>query len=285
MAGDKSSRRDFLKEIAAGVAATFLVPTDVGLAGQGECGFLIDTTRCQYCMRCVDACAHRHGDVNPGTFYTHVTLTYPKGESLAPLAIPFHCMHCSDPPCVKVCQGQALSKTALGAVTLDPSRCIGCLSCINVCPFKQTLHYLPSPASSAKIFKCDMCYDRLVEGLKPACVDACEEAHHYALSYGPADEILYEGTRRASEIDGLLLYPGETRTLLVFRKEEFNEPKMRDLYGITQHYSGEARVKAVIARAARAGWIPIAGGLVYYIVNWRRNRVEDLAKVRGEKGD
>ncbi len=274
------SRRDFLKVIAAGGALSFLPSVDFASANQGESSFLIDTTRCKYCNRCIEACAKKHGSTHPGTFYTHVSLTYPNGQNGAPLPVPFHCLHCSDPPCVKVCQGEALSNTPLGAVTLDQSRCVGCLSCINVCPFNQTLHY--DAASPPKIFKCDMCYDLLVEGSKPACVEACEMAQHNALSYGPSEEILNEGTSRAGEMDGLLLYPSQTHTLLLFRKQEFNEPMLREMYGVTEHYSGEARAKATVARLARLGWIPVAGGLAYYIFNWRRNRVDHLVRVREE---
>lgn len=46
---------------------------------------LIDTTRCKNCKRCIDACATRHGGEHAGTFYTHVSLTYPLGEAASPL--------------------------------------------------------------------------------------------------------------------------------------------------------------------------------------------------------
>jgi formate dehydrogenase iron-sulfur subunit len=280
------SRRDFLRVIATGGLASFVKFVDFASANQGQSSFLIDTTRCKYCNRCIEACAEKHGSTHAGTFYTHVTLTYPNGQTAAPLPVPFHCMHCSDPPCVNVCQGGALSKTPLGAVTLDQSRCVGCLSCINACPFSQTLHY--DAGVPPKIFKCDMCYDLLVEGSKPACVEACEMAQHDALSYGPSDEIVSEAMARASELDGLVLYPSQTHTLLLFRKQEFNEPMLREIYGVTEHYSVEARAKAGITRLARLGWIPVAGGLAYYILNWRRNRLDELVRIREDttgKGD
>jgi Fe-S-cluster-containing dehydrogenase component len=265
--GHQLSRREVLKGIAAGVAVALFAPPSIGSATQGEYGLLIDTTQCKYCMRCVSACAERHGSEHPGTFYTHVDLTNPTGARLAPLAVPFHCMHCVDAPCVKVCQGQALQQTALGAVTLDQSRCVGCLSCINVCPFKQTLYYQAPPA---RIFKCDMCYDRVIAGLEPACVQACMEAQHDALRSGPLEEILYEATKRATEANGLVLYPAQTHTLMVFRGDEFNESLLQSIDGITPQYASMARAKATTTRLFRIGWVPFAGGLVYYLVNWRR---------------
>jgi Fe-S-cluster-containing dehydrogenase component len=274
------SRREALKDIAAGVAATLLAPASIGLAAQGEYGLLIDTTQCKYCKRCIGACAERHGGENPGTFYTHVDLTNPTGARLAPLAVPFHCMHCVDAPCVKVCQGQALQQTALGAVTLDQSRCVGCLSCINVCPFKQTLTYQAPPA---RIFKCDMCYDRVVEGLQPACVQACVEAQHDALRSGPLEEMLYEATRRATEANGLVIYPAQTHTLMVFGSGQFNEALLQDLDGITPEYANEARSKAATTQLYRFGWIPFAGGLVYYLVNWRRKLTDQSDKAEGKE--
>lgn len=279
--GRELSRRQVLKGMAVGVGAALLAPADIAVAAQGEYGLLIDTTQCKYCKRCIDACAERHGGDHPGTFYTHVDLTNPTGARLAPLAVPFHCMHCVDAPCVKVCQGQALKQMATGAVTLDQDRCVGCLSCINVCPFEQTLHYEAPPA---RIFKCDMCYDRVVEGLQPACVQACEQAQHDALRFGPLDEMLYEATKRAEEANGLVIYPGQTHTLMVFRSDEFNESLLRDIDGLTPQYAGEARVKASTTRLSRIGWIPFAGGLVYYVVNWRKRLTADDHRIE-EEGD
>jgi Fe-S-cluster-containing dehydrogenase component len=282
----KLSRRGFLRTVAAGAALALGAAPEAASAAADEVGLLIDTTQCKYCMRCVDACAVRHGGTYPGTFYTDVSLTYPLGQSASPLPIPFHCLHCADAPCTKVCQGGALQRTALGAVTFDSARCVGCLSCTSTCPFEGTIHY-QATASPERIFKCDLCYDRLAAGSVPACFQACQEAGHDALIYGPADQILYEGQKRAAAVDGILLYPGETHTLMLFRKQEMNQALLWDLHHLTVSYQGSARTKAAIVRNARWGWIPVGAGFVYQVVRWRRDAIGRIGrdKTPPDKGD
>ena len=45
------------------------------------------------------------------------------------------CMNCEDPACASVCPVGALKKTALGPVTYDESKCMGCRYCMVACPF------------------------------------------------------------------------------------------------------------------------------------------------------
>lgn len=243
-----------------------------------EYGILVDTTRCTYCGKCIDACEEKHQGVNPGTFYTDVTLTYPRGKENRALPVSSRCMHCNDSPCVAACQGKALSKLPEGPVIWDEDKCIGCLSCISVCPFDKSLHYA---SSKAKVFKCDMCYERIFEGLKPACVEICEEYGYYALSFGPFDDILDEGMQRAEELSGILFYPEATHTLMLFKEEEFNKSLMQNVFGFSEVYPSQATVKANVTKYVRLGWIPVAGGLVFYILNWRKNRMEKLVKTKG----
>ena len=244
-----------------------------------EYGILVDTTRCTCCNKCIDACEMKHRGVNPGTFYTDVTLTYPRGKENRALPVPSRCMHCNDSPCVTVCQGKALSKQPEGPITWEEDKCIGCLSCVSVCPFDKSLHYA---SSKAKVFKCDMCYDLISEGNKPLCVEICEEYGHYALSFGLFDEMLDKGMQRAEEVDGVLLYPEATHTLMLFKDEEFNRSLMQNIFGFGDVYPSQARVKADITKYVRLGWIPVVGGLVFYVLNWRKNRMDKLAKMKRE---
>jgi len=266
------SRRDFLKDGAAGLAMALLGGASKPVAGQGEeFAILIDTTRCSFCEKCVGACEKRHGGEHPGTFYTQVTLTYPQGKDARPLPVSTRCMHCFDSPCTRVCEGKALTKTALGAVTWNEDRCIGCLSCVNVCPFPKSLHYEPS---QGKVYKCDMCYDRIVAGANPACVDICHAYGYDSLSFGPFDEMRELGMQKAREINGVLLYPGQTHTLILFAPEALNTTMMSRLFGFTREYSVETILKADVTQVAHFGWIPVLGGLIYYGLKWRKNRIE-----------
>jgi Fe-S-cluster-containing dehydrogenase component len=275
---DKRSRREALIGMATGAAGGLLASTSILAAPrQSEYGLLIDTTLCKYCKECIKACEAKRGDGTPGTFYVDVELTYPRGKERGALAVPFLCLHCIDPPCVTVCQGGALQKTALGPVTLDDNKCIGCLSCLSVCPFERCIHYQSIPV---KFFKCDMCYDRIAEGKPPACVDACEKARYDALIFGPFSEILQQGRQRAEEMGGILLYPEETNILLLFREEEFNEPLMAELFGFSRTYSHQAQAKATITQMAHLGWLPLVGGTYFYL---RKKRSERLAHTEKEE--
>ena len=76
-------------------------------------------------------------------------------------------MHCEKAPCVRVCPTRAMKKVD-GIVIVDDVRCIGCTSCIAVCPFGA-----PELNSKGFIEKCDQCRLRTAENLLPACVAAC----------------------------------------------------------------------------------------------------------------
>jgi len=266
------SRRDFLVTAAAGTAAgTVGLLASCSAPAEAQYGFLIDTTECKYCKKCITACEEIHDNGFPGTHYTDVRLTYPRGEESQALAVPLHCVHCTDPPCVPVCQGVALEKTPLGPVTLDDNKCIGCMSCVSVCPFENSLYYQSVPV---RMFKCDMCYDLVVEGRPPACVDACRGAFYDALVFGPFGDILAEGRKRAETTGGVLLYPEKTSNLILFREEEF--PVMADLFGYSPSFSVQADAKATITEIAHYGWLPFIGGVAFYVDRWRKNRMERL---------
>ena len=44
------------------------------------------------------------------------------------------CRHCEDPICVKSCIAGALSKKD-GVIGIDHNKCVGCLTCVLVCPY------------------------------------------------------------------------------------------------------------------------------------------------------
>ncbi len=243
-------------------------------------GILVDTTRCSYCDKCIPACQERHNNENPGTFYTDVTLTYPRGTTERALAVPTLCMHCLDAPCVKVCQGKALSQTPDGPVTWDADRCIGCLSCVGVCPFAKSLHY---DESKNKVFKCDMCYDRITAGEKPACVEICDALGYHARVFGLSDEVLEEGRTKAKEIGGVLLYPGKTHVLTLIKETDFAQPMMEQLFHLSADYPLTARIKASAAQYARLGWVAVAVGVALSVLRWRDNKMKDLVRVKGDE--
>ncbi len=87
-------------------------------------------------------------------------------EEQGQVSFALQCRHCEDAPCVTACLAGAMSRdAATGVVTNDTERCIGCWTCILVCPY-GAIHRSEEGHVAGK---CDLCPDREV----PACVANC----------------------------------------------------------------------------------------------------------------
>ncbi len=139
----------------------------------------VDPSRCIGCRSCEAAC--RECDSHKGESMIMVDFMDRK-ESVA--TQPTICMHCTDPvaPCAQVCPVMAILITPEGVVQMaEPSRCIGCKNCVYACPFG-----VPKFDVEAKLMKkCNLCYDRSVQGLQPWCSQVCPTQ---ALWYGDYEE-------------------------------------------------------------------------------------------------
>ena len=91
--------------------------------------------------------------------------------------------------CVTVCPTGCLKYEENGVVSVSPEKCIGCRYCEMACPFDVPRYYGDEP----KIDKCTMCWDRLENGMLPACVKTCQPG---ALHFGPRDEMSKLGQER-----------------------------------------------------------------------------------------
>ena len=78
-----------------------------------------------------------------------------------------NCRHCKDPICVHSCISGALTKGEDGVVRIDRDKCVGCLTCVLVCPYGAVL---PAPDGHAAM-KCALCTDN-GRG-EPNCVKYC----------------------------------------------------------------------------------------------------------------
>ena len=92
------------------------------------------------------------------------------------------CNHCSNPACMEVCPTGARGKNELGLVSVDERRCIGCGYCALSCPY----HAPKVDRSVGHSAKCDGCFDRVSQGERPICVEACPLR---ALDFGPIDDL------------------------------------------------------------------------------------------------
>lgn len=75
------------------------------------------------------------------------------------------CRHCDDPICVKSCIAGAISKDN-GVIKIDKNKCIGCLTCVLVCPYGAV-----SQGNSGAVQKCELCLENSCG--EPACVKGC----------------------------------------------------------------------------------------------------------------
>jgi len=75
------------------------------------------------------------------------------------------CRHCMDPICVKSCIAGALKKED-GVIVIDRNRCVGCLTCVLVCPYGAL-----TPGPDGVMQKCELCLNN--SSGEPACVRGC----------------------------------------------------------------------------------------------------------------
>jgi len=86
-----------------------------------------------------------------------------EGEDRITFAVS--CRHCTDPICVKSCIAGAISQRG-GVVRIDQSKCVGCLTCVLVCPYGAL-----APGDDGIMQKCELCLDNSCT--TPACVTGC----------------------------------------------------------------------------------------------------------------
>jgi len=93
-----------------------------------------------------------------------------KGE----VSFSVRCQHCDEAPCVYACLTGAITRDPIrGVIEVDDERCIGCWTCILVCPFGA----IRQDTNQRKIVRCDMCQGQDI----PVCVANCpNEALVYA---------------------------------------------------------------------------------------------------------
>ncbi len=241
---NKISRRSFLKgtmATACTLAAAGIPASAAAAEGKQQLATLLDIRKCIGCEACVEACQ----EVNEPKF-PDPKKPFPKmypdrvpvmdwsdkqdvTDRLTPynwlfiqsatvkingeeteLTIPRRCMHCVNPPCVKLCPWGAARQLENGISRIDSELCLGGAKCKAVCPWhipeRQTgvgmyLDILPSLAGNGVLYKCDRCYNRIADGELPACIEACPED---VQTIGPRDEIIKKAHELAKEIGGYI---------------------------------------------------------------------------------
>ncbi len=80
------------------------------------------------------------------------------------------CKHCANAPCHEACPTGAIIRTEFDTVYVQQDICNGCGYCVVACPFGVIVR---DDSGDYRAHKCTLCYDRMKDGLEPACAKAC----------------------------------------------------------------------------------------------------------------
>ncbi len=175
-------------------------------------GFFTDTSVCIGCKACEVACKEwnrvpddgfrflGHSYDNTGglsaSTWRHVAFVekpLPDGKGLAWLMSSDVCKHCTHAACLDVCPTGALLRTEFGTVVVQEDVCNGCGYCVPACPYGV----IDQRPGDGRAWKCTLCYDRLGQGLEPACAKACPTK---SIQFGPLDELRQRARSRLAEV-------------------------------------------------------------------------------------
>src|SRR5438034_7151913 len=185
-------------------------------------GFFTDTTVCIGCKACQVAC-HQWNDLpaEPGpnnglpvlsgdsydntrslsdVNWRHVKFIEqfspdPNRSEAAWLMMSDVCKHCVNAPCLEVCPTGAILRTEFDTVFISEPACNGCRDCVSACPF-GVIHM---SASRGTAQKCTFCYDRLQNGLTPACAQACPTN---SIQFGKVADLKKRAEERVDQLHG-----------------------------------------------------------------------------------
>lgn len=172
---------------------------------------LLDPAKCTACRGCQVACKQWNQlpaedtkftgsyenppGITPIT-WTRITFKEVENEETGQVKWLFgnsRCMHCTDAACMISCPAGAIYRSESGSVNVDNDKCIGCNYCAANCPF----HVISFDRRTNLPPKCTFCYDRIANGLKPACAKSCPTG---AIIYGERAQLVAAANNRVSQL-------------------------------------------------------------------------------------
>src|SRR5215475_4143007 len=174
-------------------------------------GFFTDTSVCIGCKACEVACKEWNAVPEDGLRLTgmsfdntdklnadtwrHVAFVEKstEDEGLRWLMASDVCKHCTHAACLDVCPTGALVRTEFGTVVVQEDVCNGCGYCVPACPYGV----IAKREDDGRVWKCTMCYDRIGDGLTPACAKACPTE---SIQYGDLDELRGRARQRVEQL-------------------------------------------------------------------------------------
>jgi formate dehydrogenase iron-sulfur subunit len=184
---------------------------------QPRMGFFTDTSVCIGCKACEVACKEWNSVPEDGLDFTGMSFDNTRGLSADtwrhvafieqpalpgddPIDSEFRwlmssdvCKHCTHAACLDVCPTGALFRTEFGTVVVQEDVCNGCGYCIPACPYGV----IDQRKADGRVFKCTLCYDRLGEGMEPACAKACPTD---SIQFGPLEVLHVRAADRVEEL-------------------------------------------------------------------------------------
>jgi formate dehydrogenase iron-sulfur subunit len=106
------------------------------------------------------------------------------------------CKHCTEAACLDVCPTGSLFRTEFGTVVVQEDICNGCGYCVPACPYGV----IDQRRGDGRVWKCTLCYDRLLGGAEPACAKACPTD---SIQFGTLDELRERAAGRLEHLHAL----------------------------------------------------------------------------------
>lgn len=201
----------------------------------------IDTTVCTGCRGCQVACKQWHDlpaemTRNRGSYENPPDLSFNTYKlvrmsekvidgKLKWLFFPEQCRHCLEAPCLEAAGDETaiFRDDATGAIIYSANtKELDAEEVISACPYN-----VPRKAKDGTLAKCDMCHDRVKNGLTPACVKTCPSG---AMHFGSHEQMRQLADQRLAEVrsrypDAMLADPEDVSViyLLAYSADRYFE--------------------------------------------------------------